>query len=262
MDYKVGKYDLRDVQNVLLEMMADIDRVCKKNGIRYILDAGTMLGAVRHKGFIPWDDDLDIAMLREDYIEFTKIANKELCDKYIFQCPENTREYPYSFGKVFCKNTKFVEHFTKDLDICHGVYIDVFPMDYVDDTDMEKLKRERMLVSKFSEMRYGKLGMKGGFKGFVSKLFPLKLINSLCMKHMMYHYKKSDKVQKLSHFGKNKPPISTSLFTDTIDVPFEKYEFAIPREYDLFLRGRYGDYMKLPPIEDQRPLHHIVDIEL
>ena len=79
---------------------------------------------------------------------------------------------------------------------------------------------------------------------------------------MMYFYKRGDHVQKISHYGKNKPPIPVSMFTDTIRVPFEQYSFPIPREYDVFLKGRYGDYMKLPPIEDQRPLHHIIGVEL
>ncbi|MBQ3527690.1 MAG: LicD family protein [Clostridia bacterium] len=262
MEYKIGKYDLKDVQNVMLEMMADIHRVCKKHGINYILDGGSMLGAVRHKGFIPWDDDLDIAMLRDDYIRFTEIANKELDKKYVFQCNENTKEYPYNFGKVFCVNTQYVERFTKDLDICHGVYIDVFPMDYVDENDIGKLQRTRKLIGKLTEARYGRLGLKSGIKGIIAKMIPIRLINHLCLKKMMYHYKKSDKVQKLCHFGKNKPPVSTDLFTETVELAFEKYNFCVPAGYDAFLRGRYGNYMELPPLEDQKPAHHIISVEL
>lgn len=262
MDYKVGEYDLKDIQNVMLQMMADIDRVCQKHGIHYILDGGSMLGAVRHKGFIPWDDDLDIAMLRDDYIRFTEVANQELQGKYQFQCAENTPEYPYSFGKVFCLGTTFTEHFTAKLNISHGVYIDVFPMDYVNVEKQKQLARRRKWTSKFTQARYAKLGLTPGFKGFVGRCMPMKLINWCCLKNMMYHYKKSDYVQKLCHFGKNKPPISASLFTDTVRVPFESCTFSIPKAYDSFLRGRYGDYMKLPPLEDQRPLHHITGVKL
>lgn len=264
MQYKIGQYDLIDIQKIMLEMMADIDRVCQKNGIKYILDGGSMLGAVRHKGFIPWDDDLDIAMLRDDYIRFTEIANKELKDKYCFQCLENTKEYPYNFGKVFCKDTLFMEHFTSKLDMCHGIYIDIFPMDYVDVLNNRKLVIKRSLVSKYTQIRYMKLKITKGtlIKRLISALIPLGLSNKLCLKNMMYHYKKSDHVQKLCHYGKNKPPISTTLFTDTIMVPFGNYEFPIPREYDKFLCERYGDYMQLPPQSEQRPLHHIVEVKL
>lgn len=83
--YIVGGYDLKEIQHVMAEMMAAIDQVCRKNNIRYILDGGTMLGAIRHKGFIPWDDDLDIAMPRDDYERFMAIANRELGDSYRFE---------------------------------------------------------------------------------------------------------------------------------------------------------------------------------
>ena len=262
MKYEKGGYDLKAIQNIMLEMMLEIDRVCRENNIKYILDGGSMLGAVRHKGFIPWDDDLDLAMMRDDYIKFTSVANQCLKAPYEFQCVENTREYPYNFGKVFHTKTKFLEHFTADLDICHGVYIDIFPMDYVDLSDEKTLAKKRRLVSKYTQARYYKLKHNRGLKASVTRALPLSWINKRGLKHMMYFYKKGDHVQKISHFGKNKPPIPTSMFTDTIRVPFEQYAFPIPREYDEFLKGRYGDYMKLPPIEDQRPLHHIIGVEL
>lgn len=265
MKYKVGEYDLADIQNVMLEMMADIDRICSENGIKYILDGGSMIGAVRHNGFIPWDDDLDIAMMRDDYIKFTEIANEKLKDKYCFQCVENTKEYPYNFGKVFSKETLFLEHFTSKLDICHGIYIDIFPMDYVDVSNEKKLDVHRKLVSKFTQIRYMKLGIVKGamWKKALSSILPMGFVNKQASEHMMYCLDKDCKyVQKLCHYGKNKPPVSTTLFTDTIRVKFEKYSFCIPREYDCFLKGRYGDYMKLPDVSEQRPLHHIIEVKL
>lgn len=263
MSYQVGGYDLKEIQNVMLEMMADIDRVCEKNGIRYILDGGTMLGAVRHKGFIPWDDDLDIAMLRDDYIKFSKIANSELDKKYKFECIENNREYPYNFGKVFCLNTKYTEEFTRNLNICHGVYIDVFPMDYVDSSKPKKLHLIHRLTSMLTQLRYAKLKLIHNVKYQPFKILPLKLINFLTDKLMRYSYrKKGEHIQKLCHYGPNKPYVSKTLFTDTVKVPYETYHFSIPSEYDSFLTGRYGDYMKLPPVEKQKPVHNILEIEI
>lgn len=262
MSYKIGEYDIKELQDIMINMLAKIDIICKNNGIKYILDGGTMLGAVRHQGFIPWDDDMDIAMLRDDYIKFTEVANKELGPKYVFQCTENTKEYPYSFGKVFDVNTTFKEHFTAELDISHGVYIDVFPMDYVDISNVKKLKMKRKLTSKFTQARYAKLNLVGGIKGVLVKPFSIEFINRQCIKNMMYHYKKSEYVQKMCHFGKNKPPISTSLFIDTVRVAFDNYYFPIPKEYDSFLRARYGDYMKLPPVSERRPLHHVIEVKL
>ena len=263
MEYRVGDYSLKEIQTVMLEMLADIDRVCVKNNINYSLDSGTMLGAVRHQGFIPWDDDMDIAMTRDDYIKFTEIANKELDGKYQFQCMENTKEYPYNFGKVFCVNTTYTESFTAKLNICHGIYIDVFPMDYVDVSRPKWLAFNRSMVSKFTQLRYAHLNMISGKRYALLKHLPLKLINTCCKKHMMYCYKKRGAyVQKLCHYGKNKPPIRSSFYTDTIRVPFENYEFPISRDYDEFLRGRYGDYMRLPSKEQQKPNHSIIGVKL
>lgn len=262
MTYKIGDYDLKDIQQVMVEMLLDIDSVCRKHGIRYVLDSGSMLGAVRHQGFIPWDDDLDIIMLRDDYIYFTQVANQELQKKYRFQCVENTAQYPYNFGKVFNTETTFTERFTAKLDISHGIYIDVFPLDYIDTAKPKKNRRKLWLIGKLTQARYAKLGLTGGIKGFIGKLIPIKLINRWCTKSMMYHYKQGDYVQKLCHFGKNKPPVPISVFTDTIRVPFEGHQIPIPRDYHSFLRGRYGNYMQLPPEEAQKPSHHIVGVKL
>ncbi len=261
--YVINGYDIKAIQKVMVEIMAEIDRVCCENGIHYILDGGTMLGAVRHKGFIPWDDDLDIAMLRDDYEKFIAIANEKLASDYRFECIENTKEYPYNFGKVRAVHTKYVEEFTKSLNINHGVYIDVFPMDYVDDSNMKKLNHVRWWVARFTSLRYAKLKLTSSIKFIPFLVIPLSVVNSTITRIMKYNYKnKGNRVNKLCHFGKNKPVIDASLFTDVIRVPFENYEFFIPREYDSFLRGRYGNYMELPPEEKQKPCHNINEVKL
>lgn len=263
MMYTVGGYDLKDIQKVMSDMMADIDRVCLANNLRYILDGGTMLGAVRHKGFIPWDDDLDIAMPRDDYEKFMGIANKELSSHYQFQCMENTKEYPYNFGKVRAVHTVYKEKFSSSLHINHGIYIDVFPMDYVDVDNPKKLALVQRQIAHLTQLRYAKLGLCHGLKFLPFKIVPLHIYNKLLTSLMKYSYSTcKEHVQKLAHFGKNKPPISISIFDNTIRVPFEEYQFNIPKAYDSFLTGRYGDYMKLPPPEKQQPCHEIEDIKI
>ena len=136
--YQIGGYDIRDIQKRMLDIMLEIDRICKKYSLRYLLDGGTLLGAVRHKGFIPWDDDADVMMPRDDYERFVEVSEKEMRSPFVFQCLDNTKEYPYNFGKVFDTSTVYTERFTAELDMSHGIYVDVVPMDYVDEKDYLK----------------------------------------------------------------------------------------------------------------------------
>lgn len=257
--YRIGQYDIRDIHAKMLDIMIEIDRICQKHHIRYLLDGGTMLGAVRHKGFIPWDDDADVMMPRDDYERFLRIAADEMRAPYVFQCIENTKEYPYNFGKVFDTSTKYVERFTAPLAISHGVYVDVFPMDYVDEKDY--LKHAKM-IAHYTMLRYYKLGIAHGPKSIVGKLLPLSLINRGAQRHMKYHPQKSPLVCKMCHHGKNKPPIPVELFDKTTALPYEHTALRVPEAYDAFLRGRYGDYMRLPPEEAQAPCHHVEEVRL
>lgn len=268
--YKIGNYDLKQLQDVMLQIMIATDRICRKNNIRYILYGGTMLGAIRHHGFIPWDDDMDIAMPREDYDKFVKIANSEFPETFRFECYENTKDYPYNFGKVRAVNTLFKEKFTASLNINHGVYIDVFPMDYVLASDYKKrLKR----IHRLTAIKYYKLGLFNSHKliskiKYLLKYLPFAIfatndINMAIDKQLRYCYGKSDKLQAICHYYiKNDYVLDKSLFTNVMEVPFEGYMFFVPKDYDSYLKAKYGNYMTLPPIDDQMPCHEIVDIHL
>ena len=122
---------LRDVQKVQLEILLEFDRICRKHGLKYLLFAGTLLGAVRHKGFIPWDDDIDVCMLRGDYERFLTVCKDELSAELFLQTTDTDREYPLQFAKLRKNNTRFVEKSMSDLKIHHGVFIDIFPLDNV-----------------------------------------------------------------------------------------------------------------------------------
>lgn len=256
-EYKVGDYDIEVIHAEMLKIMVEIDKVCRKHNIHYILDGGTMLGAVRHNGFIPWDDDADLAMIREDYDKFVEVANTELPEGYRLECYENTKEYPYNFGKVRATNTVFKERLTGKLNINHGLFVDIFPMDYVDESDYRKHAKlvQHLTAIRFYKLKLYESDLTKSIKYLPFSVLSVKFINKMIDKQMKYYFGKSDKVCKLCHFGKNKPPIDKSLFTDVIDFPFEDQHFYIPKEYDAFLRGRYGDYMKLPPVEAQKPCH-------
>ena len=122
---------LKEVQQKELQILLEVDRICKRNGLTYYLIGGSALGAVRHGGFIPWDDDIDIAMPRDDYRKFLKLCSRELPAEYFLQTYTSQPDFPYPFAKVNLNNTTFIENRLHKLNIHHGIFIDVFPLDGV-----------------------------------------------------------------------------------------------------------------------------------
>ena len=122
--------DLRLIQEIELDILLEFDRICKKHGLKYQLYSGTLIGAVRHEGFIPWDDDIDVAMPRADYDKFIELKD-ELADDYFFQSYETDPQYINRFGKIRKNGTVFMEKLVQELDMHHGIYIDVFPFDNI-----------------------------------------------------------------------------------------------------------------------------------
>ena len=110
--WKIQGYDVEDVQKKIFEIFLEFDRICKAHNLTYTLEGGTLLGAVLYRGFIPWDDDMDIVMLRKDYDEFRKVANKELAKPYYFMDMEMSDQYPFMFGKIFNLDTIYKERGT------------------------------------------------------------------------------------------------------------------------------------------------------
>ena len=125
--YKLSDSELQEIHKDLLELLKAFKNVCDKEGIWYTLAFGTVLGAVRHKGFIPWDDDIDIGMTRDNYEKFIKIANTKLSEEFFLQTMETEEETPFYFAKVRKNKTKFIEKYVKDINMNHGIFIDIFP---------------------------------------------------------------------------------------------------------------------------------------
>ena len=128
------------VQAVICEIMQQIDTICRRHNLTYFAIGGTALGAVRHQGFIPWDDDIDIGMPRKDYEAFMRYAAEELPQGYFLQTFATEKKTPFYFAKIRKDNTKFVEFYLRDLDIHQGIFVDIFPFDNVPDNPVvEKL---------------------------------------------------------------------------------------------------------------------------
>ena len=135
------KNELERLQKEEIDILNEIVRICDKNNIPYFLAAGTLLGAVRHSGFIPWDDDIDLFMLRDDYNKFIKCAINEINDNYFLQCHDTDKYYYSSFIKVRKNNTLMIEEENENRKIHRGIWVDIFPLDYVkDDSKILKFK--------------------------------------------------------------------------------------------------------------------------
>lgn len=263
---------LRKVQMVLLEIAKEIKRVCDENNIKYFLDSGTLLGAIRHKGFIPWDDDLDIGMMREDYEKFCNIAPKCLNENYFLQTWKNDTYYGLPFAKVRKKNTVYVENKASKR-AKNGFYVDVFPYDYAPESFDEKeaiLERlanlERLILMKCLYEPWNEADRINLFKriGYIPyQIFGIfKEKSDLIQQYEALAKSVSKSSEIYLQFGSSKGfLVPYKAFGDGIAYTFEDDTFRIPEDYDLYLTSMYGDYMTLPPVEERENRHQIIDIK-
>ncbi len=270
----ISNVDIREVQKVQLEILLEFDRICKINNIKYCLYAGTLLGAIRHKGFIPWDDDIDVCMLREEYDRFLKVCNRYLDDKYFLQTYKTDKEYHHQFAKLRKNNTLYIEEGLSNLKVHQGIFIDIFPYDNIKlNTITGKIHRNLLNMFRIINSASSK-GVSKSVSGYAKmciyyarKIFPKSMKDKLNTK-LACAFNKS----KTQHVGElslattktlyERFSLKKSTFYDIIEWEFENYKFPVPREYDYVLTRHYGDYMALPPLEQQKPHHNIVNISL
>lgn len=252
---------LNDLQKAEIEILRSFIEICKKNNLKYYAVGGTCLGAIRHSGFIPWDDDIDVALPREHYERFMEIAQTSLPDYYFLQTFKTDVEYPSCFAKIRDSRTTFIESSVKNLSINHGVYIDVFPLDFYP----EKGKR----VFKFEMLLY-----KARFSTALSSVPSFKIRLLRLISNIM-HPDIKEAQQKLNDLLKNMPVSSSyinvfgswgnreiapiSWFENGKQVKFEDIYLTVPKDYDKYLERLYGDYMTPPPAEQQIS-HHFNEI--
>lgn len=258
----MNEYDLELLHSLLNKLAEEVKRICNDNNIRYSLTGGSMLGAIRHKGFIPWDDDMDIAMLREDYDRFIEACKTQIGPEYEIQTIENDENYFYGFAKVLLKDTYLVQYCHENTKQKKGIYIDIFPLDNVPEARKEKQHQKRVnyLLMKMLDRKYGvAIEDKNSvlkFLGFhlldiLNIPFSGKFLKRKLVENMKkFDDEKTDTVCNLGgYYGYDKETTYRKYFEDNIVVPFENTEFSIIKDYDTFLRTVYGDYMKLPPKE-------------
>lgn len=258
---------LQKHQGIMFQMLCELDAICRRNNINYMLFAGSALGAVRHKGFIPWDDDLDIVMLREDYDRFLFVAPSELDSKQYYLQKEFSSHWPMFFSKLRKNNTAFIERqIPKDREMHQGIYIDIFPCDNLSDNKI--IRKLQFVASKIviakSVYRRGYLTDSVLKKMFiqVSRLLPLKpfwkfVTNQRARDSNMVH----TFFGGARNYQKNVYP--RRWFEHSVQLPFEGGLFPISAYYDDLLRKMYGDYMTPLPEEKRGQKIHaeIVDTE-
>lgn len=268
---------IEDAQKVQLEILLEFDQLCKKHDINYQLFSGTLIGAIRHKGFIPWDDDIDVCMLREEYNRFLAIGAEELKDHYFLQNYHTDKNFQSQYTKIRKNNTRYVEDLVQDVEMHQGFFIDVFPFDNVTPGTL-KGKTQRIAIDQLKIFNYcrvmrvnnseKKKGLRIAKKAayYLLKVIPKNKVDRLITRlACLFNEKEAEYVGELSiSTGKNTYDsfvLKKAFFYDSIDWEFEGYQFPVPRAYDEVLTKNYGNYMKMPPLKEQAPHHGIIEVD-
>lgn len=249
--YTVCGYDMDLLHARMLEIALEVDRICKENGWRVSLYGGSVIGAVRHNGFIPWDHDIDMAMPRRDYDRFVKYMKKHPSNKIFFSNYKSEKRYPNSWGKVRLQGTVFQERELAPIPELHnGVFIDLHPIDNIVPCFLKLQVRLNLFWSCVGKVKSG-IYTGATKKRRVYKLFswlPYGVINAFRAGAMkMFKHLPTKYVYKVAHPNNGVYPIPRCTFEELIPHAFEDVEFMIPANYDEFLTKRYGNYMEFPP---------------
>lgn len=256
------------IQKIQLAALTEVDRICRKHGIRYFLGGGTLLGAIRHKGFIPWDDDSDIMMLREDYDKFCEIAPKELPAFLSFHSNKTDKNNFYEFAKLRVDNTVFATELAKShSSINIGIALDIFCHDKTANSALgQKLHLAMTVFTRALVLnKWNKRKTKNGSRfqtavtNFCIRVFPLRF--SLWLMNHTISFFKHKKNAKFLYDGMGRNVYNGSfpieLLQNEIRLDFEGVPLPVPERYDEYLRFLYGDYMELAPLSTRLGCHEI-----
>ena len=255
---KLDKNLLNELHKVEIEILDEFVRICNKHNLKYWLVGGTLLGAIRHKGFIPWDDDIDVGMPRADYNKFIKISEKELKNKYFLHYVGNDKDFYINFLKIKKKNTLFEEKLTEKLDTKKNIFIDIFPYDEVENPNSKIFIIKNYIYKNLTPLIFYKI-----------KILEKNKLRKPWLRFFVlpFSYQKLLKFQRKIEISENKKnncmfvttyPGSYNFRKETLPknkiYPFKELEFEgkkynVPNDYDYYLTNIYGDYMKLPPKE-------------
>ncbi len=280
-DYILDDKKIEKLHKVLFGMLCDIDQVCRKNNIHYFLGGGTLLGAIRHKGFIPWDDDIDIMMLRDEYDKLGQSIIDMYGDKYEVRYEMQSEGDTTGFLKIFLNGTEYYEALTECWNTPHKIFVDVFPIESCDKKSAKgrikawqydlfnRMKNLRMdatrpsqtlltLSKHLTELRkYYNLRRR---LGRIAKIFSVKYYYKVIKKLTQKYNPKSEYVHIPAAISYYREYFKREVFASSIEVMFEGKKFFAPVGYEEYLQNLYGDYMQIPP-EDKRERHIALKID-
>ena len=260
MKYVDKNQNLKELQRKELELLKYFDNLCQENDLEYYIAYGTLLGAVRHKGFIPWDDDVDMHMKGKDYLKLVEILKDNEDKTYFFQSLETEENYYLLWNKIRMNNTIFIEKGWEDNNIHQGISLDIFPLIEYPENEKEKKKIDKIFkISKLlidcnmkTNKNYKSYGLSGKILSKIFKLIPKNIRNKKILKNIKYlcNYKSNSEYYFSTASGIDRK-YSKSCFEKTIKIPFETEKFIAPNDYKKYLKEVYGDYMKLPDEKDR-----------
>lgn len=279
---RLSSSQLRGLHAVQLEMLLEIDRVAKLLGLRYQIGAGTLLGAVRHQGFIPWDDDVDVTMPRGDYERLLALGPEVLGTQYFLQTHRSDPQYPHLYAKLRRNGSIFREIGYEHADFHQGIYVDIFPFDAIDTAS----RRGRWhLTAVSAQRRLAELSRdpNGGYlprtRPWLQRTYSrarFRVLNRIPRRWLdgvrnalmrLREHSGAPEVVCLASIPNDRARIRAlarpaSEIEDSILLPFEGHHFPAPRAFHETLSRLYGDYLALPPVEKRRPGHLVTEFRL
>lgn len=255
---------LRKLQLEELTLLEELDRVCKKNNIEYFIAYGTALGAIRHQGFIPWDDDIDVMMTTENYNKFEKIATKELGKDFFFQSLDTEKHLHIYWNKIRKNNTISAIKGQEKTKTHLGICMDIFPLSKY--PTKRRVQKKHYLYMKMAliiletelyKLHFKEVNRKGKILYSVLSIIPLFIRNRIAkhlVKKVLNYNGPYENYVEYSELYNHLFLYPKELIGKTISTKFENKEFPILKDYDKYLTITYGNYMKLPP-ENERVAH-------
>lgn len=258
--YHISDDELRQIQNIQKELIGEVKRICKKRGIHFNMVGGTMLGAIRHKGYIPWDDDADIGFLRTEYEKFREACKTELNhEKYYMQDLRDTEGYRWGYGKLRRKGTEFIRLGQEFMPYEQGISIDLMPFDNVPDHWMARRVHffccflyRKVFWSEVGSREEKNAWIRALYK--VLRLIPMPLVVKSYQCFIDIGQKKKSKLVRILTFPTPKGVFGyeRKWYTELTAYPFDEMMLPGAKDYDGYLRVKYGNYLEWPAPEKRK----------